>query len=65
MIADLREAGRLLVLVTHEMGFARQTVDYVAFVADGAVRECRPAEAFFREPETPEAQRFLERILKY
>jgi polar amino acid transport system ATP-binding protein len=65
VIADLREAGRPLVLVTHEMGFARQTADYVAFVADGVVRECRPAEAFFREPETPEARRFLERILKY
>jgi polar amino acid transport system ATP-binding protein len=65
VIAGLREAGRPLVLVTHEMGFARQTADYVAFVADGLVRECRPAEDFFRAPETPEAQRFLERILKY
>ena len=65
VIAGLREAGRPLVLVTHEMGFARQTADTVAFVADGVVRECRPAQAFFGEPETPEAQRFLERILKY
>ena len=65
VIAGLREAGRPLVLVTHEMGFARQTADTVAFVADGVVRECRPAGTFFREPETPEARRFLERILKY
>lgn len=65
VIAGLREAGRPLVLVTHEMGFARQTADYVAFVADGLVRECRPATDFFRAPETPEARRFLERILKY
>jgi polar amino acid transport system ATP-binding protein len=65
VIAGLREAGRPLVLVTHEMGFARQTADLVAFVADGVVRECGPADVFFREPETPEARRFLERILKY
>jgi polar amino acid transport system ATP-binding protein len=65
VIAGLREAGRPLVLVTHEMGFARQTADAVAFVADGLVLECRPARDFFREPETPEARRFLERILKY
>jgi polar amino acid transport system ATP-binding protein len=65
VIADLREAGQPLVLVTHEMGFARKTADCVAFVADGVVRECRPAEAFFAKPETSEARRFLERILKY
>ncbi len=65
VIAGLREAGRPLVLVTHEMGFARKTADVVAFVADGAVAECRPAGDFFDRPETPEARRFLERILKY
>jgi polar amino acid transport system ATP-binding protein len=65
VIAGLREAGRPLVLVTHEMGFARETADAVAFVADGAVLECRPAGEFFGAPQTPEARRFLERILKY
>lgn len=65
VIAGLREAGQPLVLVTHEMGFARKTADVVAFVADGVVAECRPAADFFDRPETPEAQRFLERILKY
>jgi polar amino acid transport system ATP-binding protein len=65
VIAGLREARQPLVLVTHEMGFARKTADVVAFVADGTVAECGPGGAFFERPETPEARRFLERILKY
>lgn len=65
VIADLRAAGQPLVLVTHEMGFARETADRVAFVAEGRVAECGPAAEFFDHPSTPEARRFLERILKY
>lgn len=65
VIADLREAGQPLVLVTHEMGFARKTADMVAFVDDGVVRECRPAGDFFSDPESSQARRFLDRILKY
>ena len=65
MIAELRESGTPLVLVTHEMGFARQSADLVAFVADGGVRECRPAHEFFASPASPETRKFLEKILKY
>lgn len=65
VIAGLREARQPLLLVTHEMGFARQTADVVAFVADGRVLECGPAEEFFAAPNTPEAKKFLSRILKY
>ena len=65
VIAELRGLGKPIILVTHEMGFARQSADLVAFVADGRVVECGPAGAFFERPETPEARRFLERILKY
>ncbi|HRJ70986.1 MAG TPA: amino acid ABC transporter ATP-binding protein [Terrimicrobiaceae bacterium] len=65
VIAGLREAGQPLVLVTHEMGFARETADFVAFVADGRVLECTAAAEFFDRPRTVTAQKFLERILKY
>jgi ABC-type polar amino acid transport system ATPase subunit len=51
--------------VTHEMGFARETADLVAFVADGAVQECTEAHEFFRQPKTEAARRFLARVLKY
>jgi len=65
VIASLRQARQPLVLVTHEMGFARKAADAVAFIAAGRVLECRPADAFFTAPESPEAARFLGRILKY
>jgi len=65
VIAELRESGCPLVLVTHEMGFARKSADLVAFVAGGGIRECSAASSFFDNPSTPEARRFLARILKY
>ena len=65
VMAGLRDSGQPMVLVTHEMGFARQTADLVAFVSSGRIVECTPAEQFFRDPQSAEAHRFLERILKY
>jgi polar amino acid transport system ATP-binding protein len=65
VIAELRESGKPIVLVTHEMGFARRSADLVAFVADGGLRECAPAEEFFGNPSSPATRRFLEKILKY
>jgi polar amino acid transport system ATP-binding protein len=65
VIAELRESGKPIVLVTHEMGFARRSADLVAFVADGGLRECAPAEEFFGNPSSPATRKFLEKILKY
>ncbi len=65
VIVELRELGKPIVLVTHEMGFARHTADLVAFVADGGVRECAPAGEFFSSPASPATRQFLEKILKY
>jgi polar amino acid transport system ATP-binding protein len=65
VIADLRETGQPVILVTHEMGFARETADLVAFLADGAVQECTEAHEFFSQPKTEAARRFLGRVLKY
>lgn len=65
VIAELRESGKPLVLVTHEMGFARHTADLVAFVAGGGIPACLPAVEFFNDPGTPDARRFLAKILKY
>ena len=65
VIAGLREARTPIVLVTHEMGFARLSADYVAFVSGGRILECSPAPTFFESPSSPEAARFLARILKY
>ena len=65
VIAELRALEKPIILVTHEMGFARQSADLVAFVADGGIRECAPAAKFFSDPSTPETRKFLEKILKY
>jgi polar amino acid transport system ATP-binding protein len=65
VIASLRETGQPVILVTHEMGFARETADLVAFLAEGTIRECTDAHEFFSEPKTELARRFLARVLKY
>lgn len=65
VIAELRESAQPLILVTHEMGFARESADAVAFVAEGEVLECTPAREFFQQPRSEKARHFLKRILKY
>jgi polar amino acid transport system ATP-binding protein len=65
VIVDLRESGKPIILVTHEMGFARRSADRVAFIADGGVLECAAAGEFFENPRQPAVMQFLQRILKY
>ncbi|MCE9612479.1 MAG: amino acid ABC transporter ATP-binding protein [Chthoniobacter sp.] len=65
VIAELKSEGRDLLLVTHEMGFARQVADRVAFLAGGRIVEHAPAAELFAAPRSPECQAFLARILKY
>ncbi len=64
MIAELRDAGAPLIQATHEMGFARQVADVVAFVSQGQVK-ILPKEEFFSEEAGPEVKQFLSRILRY
>jgi len=65
LIAELRETGTPMLLVTHEMGFARKVADQVAFLADGKVLEHSSAAKFFSNPETRQAAQFLEKVLAY
>jgi len=65
VIAELKNSGKPIVLVTHEMGFARHTADLVALVADGGIPECSPARDFFEQPHHDATRRFLQRVLKY
>ena len=65
VIVELRESGKPIILVTHEMGFARRSADRVAFIAQGGVLECASAAEFFGNPSKPVVKQFLERILKY
>jgi ABC-type histidine transport system ATPase subunit len=61
----LKEEGRDLVLVTHEMGFARHVADRVAFLFKGRIAEHGTAEGLFSAPQTAECRDFLARILRY
>lgn len=59
------EEGMTMVVVTHEMGFAREMADRVIFMADGEILEDREAEAFFENPQEIRAQQFLSKIISH
>ena len=65
VIKQLRDEGRDFILVTHEMGFARQVADQVAVLADGRMVEVGSVETIFDKPSHPQTREFLARILKY
>ena len=63
VIRDLAKAGMTMVVVTHEMGFAREVADRVIFMADGHIVEEGKPEALFSHPEQPRLQDFLAKVL--
>ena len=65
LIDELRESHTPMILVTHEIGFARKIADRVAFLAEGRVLEEREAGEFFADPRSEEARRFLTKVLAY
>lgn len=65
LIAELRESHTPMIMVTHEIGFARKTADRVAFIAEGRILEEGAAGEFFAGPSSGEASRFLEKVLVY
>lgn len=64
VMIDLAKSGMTMVVVTHEMGFAREVADEVAFMDHGRFVERKPAGTFFECPENPRTREFLSRILK-
>ncbi|MEU9619079.1 MULTISPECIES: amino acid ABC transporter ATP-binding protein [unclassified Streptomyces] len=65
VMQQLARDGMTMVVVTHEMGFARSAANRVVFMADGRVVEDRTPEAFFTAPESDRAKDFLSKILKH
>jgi glutamate transport system ATP-binding protein len=63
VMVDLAERGMTMVVVTHEMGFARTAADRVVFMADGAIVEENSPEEFFTNPRSARAKDFLSSIL--
>jgi glutamate transport system ATP-binding protein len=65
VMVDLAQGGMTMVVVTHEMGFARTAGDRVVFMADGQVVEQNTPEEFFTAPRSDRAKDFLGKILKH
>ena len=65
VMIDLAQQGMTMIVVTHEMGFARTAADRVVFMADGAIVEENTPEEFFTNPTSDRAKDFLGKILKH
>jgi glutamate transport system ATP-binding protein len=65
VMVDLARGGMTMVVVTHEMGFARTAANRVVFMADGRIVEENSPEEFFNNPRSERAQDFLGKILKH
>ncbi|MFC8291886.1 amino acid ABC transporter ATP-binding protein [Streptomyces sp. NPDC057242] len=65
VMQQLARDGMTMVVVTHEMGFARSAANRVVFMADGRIVEDRAPEEFFTAPRSERAKDFLSKILKH
>jgi glutamate transport system ATP-binding protein len=65
VMVDLAERGMTMIVVTHEMGFARTAANRVVFMADGQIVEENDPETFFNNPQSDRAKDFLSKILKH
>jgi polar amino acid transport system ATP-binding protein len=63
VLADLKQDGMTLLMVTHEIGFARRAADRVAVLAEGRVIEAGPPSQVIDNPQTPRTRQFLSRVL--
>ncbi len=63
LMKELANAGMTMVVVTHEMGFAREVADRIIFMADGVIVEEGTPEEFFTNPKNPRLQQFLQKVL--
>src|ERR1700724_1790956 len=65
VMVDLAQEGMTMMVVTHEMGFAKKVADRVIFMDQGQIVEDRPKADFFSRPNTDRAQQFLSKILSH
>jgi glutamate transport system ATP-binding protein len=65
VMTALAREGMTMIVVTHEMGFARRAADRVVFMADGRLVEQAPPDEFFSAPESERAKDFLSKILTH
>jgi glutamate transport system ATP-binding protein len=65
VMISLAKTGMTMVVVTHEMGFARRAADRVIFMAEGQIVEQATPEEFFTNPKSDRAKDFLSKILAH
>ena len=65
VMLDLAKSGTTMVVVTHEMGFARSAADRVLFMEDGAIIEENDPESFYNNAKTERARNFLSKIITH
>jgi general L-amino acid transport system ATP-binding protein len=63
VMTELAEDGMTMIVVTHEMGFARKVADLVVFMDRGEIVESSPPDAFFEAPRNERTRLFLSQIL--
>jgi polar amino acid transport system ATP-binding protein len=63
-VRDLKQEGVTMLIATHEMNFAREVADHVAFLHEGRILELGPPDQVLVDPERPETKRFLRRLLE-
>lgn len=63
VIKSLAQSKMTMLIVTHEMGFAREVADRIFFMDDGRLLEDAPPEQFFTSPKTSRAKEFLDKVL--
>ena len=63
VMKDLADGGMTMVVVTHEMGFAREVASRVMFMSDGQIVEQGPPDEFFANPKNPRLKDFLSKVL--
>ena len=63
LMKQLAEDGMTMVVVTHEMGFAREVASRVMFMSDGRILEQNPPDKFFGNPQNPRLKDFLSKVI--
>ena len=63
LMKELADTGMTMVIVTHEMGFAREVADRVFFINEGVIAEENTPEEFFANPVNPRLKDFLSKVL--
>ena len=65
VMVELADTGMTMVVVTHEMGFARKVADTMVFMEEGRIVEVSPPDTFFTNPSSERCKAFLEQILEH